>query len=185
MSQQTNGGNAQGTWALSRSEVRISPLARHERYDAALERLLHDAYVPPGFTDATKAAALFGADAVRARGQVFAAFDEQDVLIGTVTLVASSSPARRMAGEGEVEVHLLAVMPAARGRGVGAALVTTLLERAAEMGMATAWLWTQPGMHSAQRVYGQLGFQRVPERDFTSNGRTFLVYARAIDVSPS
>jgi GNAT superfamily N-acetyltransferase len=68
------------------------------------------------------------------------------------------------------ELRLLAVAPAARGLGVGAALVTACAERARAMGAGTLGLHTSASMRAAQRLYAALGFVRDPERDFRPAG---------------
>ncbi len=158
----------------------IQPLARSPRNDTALEQLLHDAYVPAGFTEAARATALFRADAVHARGSTFGAHDASGTLLGTVTLVLGGRAACRLAGAHELEIHLLAVRPVARGRGVGEALVTALLHAPEAQRASTAWLWTQPAMTSAQRLYRRLQFERVPSRDFRVGTREFLVFSRPL-----
>jgi len=68
--------------------IRIEPLEVSPQADAALETLLHETYVRGGFTDAILADTLLAA-AVRARGEVLAARDGPDSLLGTVTLARS------------------------------------------------------------------------------------------------
>lgn len=161
-------------------EFIIQPLVRSQRSDAELEQLLHDAYVPPGYTEASRATALFRADAVHARGRTFGAVAPSGSLLGTVTLVSGGGPACRIAGTHEIEVHLLAVRADARGRGVGEALVAALLSDPEAQRATAAWLWTQPAMLSAQRLYRRLQFQRVPSRDFRDGTREFVVFSRLL-----
>lgn len=161
-------------------EFIIQPLARSPRHDLELEQLLHDAYVPTGFTEVARATVLFRADAVHARGSTFGACDASGALLGTVTLVPGGRPACRIAGAHELEVHLLAVRADARGRGVGEALVTALLHAPEAQRATAAWLWTQPAMTSAQRLYRRLQFERVPSRDFRDGTREFLVFSRPL-----
>ena len=82
----------------------VEPLEDSPQADSALEALLYETYVRGGFTDAILAGTLLGAT-VRARGEVLAARDRSE-LLGTVTLVAPSSPARRLAMPDEFELHL-------------------------------------------------------------------------------
>jgi ribosomal protein S18 acetylase RimI-like enzyme len=120
------------------------------------------------------------AAAVRSRGTVLVAHDRTGVVLGTVTLVNSDSPARQLAATDEVEIHLLCVRPDMRRGGVGRALVQEALTRAQTSGARGIVLWTQPTMAAAQRLYEQCGFRRDPSADFTREQRQFLVYRRAV-----
>lgn len=72
---------------------------------------------------------------------------------------------------------MLVVDPAARGHGVGTALVTACLERARAAGKTAVVLSTDPRMTDAHRLYGRLGFTRLPERDWSPHEAiTLLVY---------
>ena len=155
--------------------IRIEPLEVSPQADAALEALLYETYVRGGFTDASVAHTLLAA-AVRARGEVLAARDGTDSLLGTLTLVASGSPARRLATPEELELHLLAVRPDARRRGIGEALVHDALRRAQREGARGVVLWTQPMMDAAQRLYLRCGFERDASADFSRGARQFLVH---------
>jgi len=165
-------------------KVIVQSLERSPESDAALEQLLHEAYVSTGFTEPARAADIFRADAVHARGRTFAARDGSGALLGTATLVQGASAASRIAAAGDVELHLLAVRADARGRGIGEALVSALLRDASAAGASTVWLWTQPSMHIAQRLYERLRFRRVPTRDFRLGDREFVVFARPLTEPP-
>jgi ribosomal protein S18 acetylase RimI-like enzyme len=155
--------------------IRIEPLEVSPQADAALEALLYETYVRGGFTDASLAHTLLAA-AVRARGEVLAARDGTDSLLGTLTLVAPGSPARRLATPEELELHLLAVRPDVRRRGIGEALVRDALRRAQREGARGVVLWTQPMMDAAQRLYLRCGFERDARADFSRGARQFLVH---------
>jgi ribosomal protein S18 acetylase RimI-like enzyme len=155
--------------------IRIEPLEVSPQADAALETLLHETFVRGGFTDAILAHSLL-APAVRARGEVLAARDGTDSLLGTLTLVAPGSPARRLATPEELELHLLAVRPDARHRGIGEALVRDALRRAKAEGARGVVLWTQLTMDAAQRLYLRCGFERDASADFSRGARRFLVH---------
>jgi len=80
-------------------------------------------------------------------------------------------------GAGEAEVRALAVAPHARGRGVGAALVGAVIERAASRGVRRLLLLTLPQMGAAHRLYTEAGFARLPERDWSPRpGAILLAY---------
>jgi ribosomal protein S18 acetylase RimI-like enzyme len=86
-------------------------------------------------------------------------------LLGTATLVVGHGPYAELAGPGEAELRMLAVDPAARRRGVGAALVQAVLDRAADGGARRLVLSTLPAMAAAHRLYQRFGFRRAPELD--------------------
>jgi predicted N-acetyltransferase YhbS len=64
------------------------------------------------------------------------------------------------------EARLLAVAPAARGQGIGAALMRECMRRARKSGAAALTLHTSDVMHVAARMYERMGFVRAPELDF-------------------
>lgn len=87
-------------------------------------------------------------------------------LVGTVGFYpeASRSALERWPA-GWTSIRTLAVLPDARGKGVGEALARECLRRARERGAAAVGLHTNPFMASANRLYGRLGFRRAPEFD--------------------
>jgi ribosomal protein S18 acetylase RimI-like enzyme len=99
---------------------------------------------------------------------VFAALDEADGMpLGCVTYVPGPDNAwAEHLRAGEASIRMLAVDPAAQGRGVGTALVEACLVRARADGRRAVFLHSLPVMTGAQRVYDRLGFRRVPERDW-------------------
>jgi GNAT superfamily N-acetyltransferase len=92
------------------------------------------------------------------------------VIVGTV-LLYPPGPIRYTPDDEPVElrwpeVRLLAVAPAARGRGVAAALMAACVARARQSGAAALALHTTDLMQTAMRLYQRMGFVRVPELDF-------------------
>ena len=93
-------------------------------------------------------------------------------LVGSVMLFPRSADAY----EGAVqeahwpEVRLLAVAPAARGAGVGAALLQECIRRARSAGAREIGLHTSRSMEAAIRMYERFGFIRVPDHDFQPDG---------------
>jgi ribosomal protein S18 acetylase RimI-like enzyme len=84
-------------------------------------------------------------------------------------------------GEDEAEIRALAVAPAARGRGVGRALLAAVMRRAAERGIRYLVLLTEPEMRVAQHLYTQAGFERLPGRDWSPRpGMCLLAYGRVL-----
>lgn len=65
---------------------------------------------------------------------------------------------------GEAQFRLLAVSPAARGRGVGEALARACCELATAQGLRVV-IHTTQWMDAAQRLYARLAFTRRPDRD--------------------
>ena len=69
---------------------------------------------------------------------------------------------------------MLAVDPAFRGQGVGAALVEWCVARARESGRARLVLHTTDPMRDAQRLYARLGFDRAPDLDWEAQPGSWL-----------
>ena len=91
--------------------------------------------------------------------------DGGDVL-GSVTYVGSpDNPFAEDLRPGEVGIRMLAVAPAAQGRGVGRGLTEACLAVARDADVARVVLHSTPWMVVAHRLYGSLGFVRRPERD--------------------
>lgn len=68
------------------------------------------------------------------------------------------------------ELRLLAVVPEARGLGVGRALVDECVRRARAGGAAELGLHSSRSMRAALRMYERMGFVRAPEYDFQPEG---------------
>lgn len=100
-----------------------------------------------------------------AQGELWVAVDG-DELLGCVTWCPPGSPWRELAREHEGEFRMLAVAPAARGRGAGAALAALCEERARAHGATAMVLSSLPEMTHAHRIYDRLGYRRDPSRDW-------------------
>jgi ribosomal protein S18 acetylase RimI-like enzyme len=103
-----------------------------------------------------------------AEAVVLAAVDgATDAPLGCVTYVPDAANAwAEHLRDGEAGIRMLAVEPAAQGRGVGTALIAACLDRARADGRRAVFLHSLPVMEGAQRIYARLGFRRVPERDW-------------------
>ena len=92
--------------------------------------------------------------ACRTRPTTLVAFDG-DALVGSVSLVDEDAP--EFADRGDAWLASLYVIPAARGRGIGAALALALVAHAAAQGVGQLWLFTPE--HAA--FYARLGWTHV------------------------
>ena len=111
------------------------------------------------------------------------------IIVGTVLLyprgVAIDIPAGAPVPLTSREVRLLAVEPAARGQGIGAALMHECSRRAHASGARVLTLHTADIMHAATRLYERLGFQRVVELDFQPvPGATLKGYRLSLEERP-
>ena len=66
---------------------------------------------------------------------------------------------------GTAAIRILAVAPAARGRGLGTLLTRECLRLARKRQIPTIFLCTGEFMHAARHIYEKLGFHRAPEFD--------------------
>ena len=73
-----------------------------------------------------------------------------------------------------IHIHLLAVRPEYRQRGIGRMLVKSAIDTAKSLGCSKILLWTQTTMKYAQKLYEAEGFVHV--NDIDRNGREFKIY---------
>ncbi len=94
---------------------------------------------------------------------------QDDTIVGSVLLYPASANVYNdeNANSDAPEMRLLAVALAARGMGVGSALLLECIRRAREAGASALGLHTEDIMEAAVRMYRQAGFVRVPELDFS------------------
>ena len=112
------------------------------------------------------AAELVAADRRAVEAVVLVAVDG-GAIVGAVTYVPdASSPWAEDLRDGEAGIRMMAVLPDAQGRGVGAALLTACVDRARAEGKEAVFLHSTPWMTTAHRLYERAGFARVPERDW-------------------
>jgi GNAT superfamily N-acetyltransferase len=98
--------------------------------------------------------------------------ERNGALLGSVLLFPAANGDTGSAGGRMIwpELRLLAVAPAARGHGVGTALVNACIERARSSGAPALGLYSSDTMQSAIRLYEGLGFLRAPQFDFQPTG---------------
>ena len=116
-----------------------------------------------------------------ADAELLVAVDADGMVLGTVTVCLPGTPWAEVSRPGEIEFRMLAVDPAARGRGIGTTLVQAVLRRGRELGVDRVVLCSAEHMDTAQRLYGRLGFERLPERDW-SPAEDHLLKAYAVDL---
>ena len=153
--------------------------ARAQEY-AAVGELTARVYLDAGFVAAGHPYEPVLKDAAgRARKAELLVAVDGDRVVGSVTFAAGGSPyADTAEGPDEADFRMLVVDPAARGRGVGEALVRACAARARDTGARVLRLSTQPDMHAARRLYERLGFVRTPELDWSPlPGVRLLAYA--------
>ena len=106
---------------------------------------------------------------------------EADRLLGTVTFVPAGGPLGEISTPDEAEFRMLAVDSAARGRGVGIALMRYVLGESRRLGKAGVVCSSLAEMRAAHRIYARLGFRRAPERDWSPlPGVDLLAFARSL-----
>jgi predicted N-acetyltransferase YhbS len=111
---------------------------------------------------------ILAALAAAAPGTQIVALDD-DRVVGSVLLYPAGTAIQKPGGTTVTltwpEVRLLAVAPSARGRGVGAALMTECIQRARTAAATALTLHTTDLMQAAMRLYERLGFERAQELD--------------------
>jgi len=140
--------------------------ARPEEH-AELGRITAEAYRAAGETEDGYFEELLDV-AERARHVPVLAAVEQGTgrLLGTTTYVPGPGPYHEGDFGEDASMRMLAVAPAAQGRGVGRALVEACIDRARAAGRPGLGLYTRPFMTAAHRLYESLGFRRQAELDW-------------------
>ncbi len=148
--------------------------------DIEISELLNQVYVEGGFIDLREAALLLNPSAVTKRGTLIGVREKlYSNLVAMIILVPPDSAARRLAKNNEAEIHLLAVKPEYRRRGLGGMLVESAINKAKSLGCSKIILWTQTTMKEAQKLYQKIGFVYVD--DIERNDRKFKVYELKLD----
>jgi GNAT superfamily N-acetyltransferase len=130
---------------------------RAELDDAqAIAEVLHQSFLEfkPLYTDGGFAATALSAEQVISRmqeGPVWVALHE-DALLGTVAAVVKDE---------SVYIRGMAVLPRARGTGVGAQLLREIETWTRQEGYNRLFLSTTPFLDSAIRLYERVGFRRT------------------------
>jgi len=148
----------------------IRPVEPHEL--EAVGELTVLAYRADGLSYDTYEPSLRDA-ASRARTATVLVAEQEDRLVGAVTVATRLGPWAEQAVRGDAVVRMLVVDPARRGRGIGAALAAACVDVARADGCSVLRLSSHDGS-PAHRVYERLGFARVPELDWSPGGGVVL-----------
>lgn len=147
----------------------------HSTEISALARITLAAYEPLGFELGTYRSSLLDVAGRAATATVLVA-THGDRLVGGVTYVRDRDNAYAEFADPDVAgIRMLAVEPGAQKLGVGSALVTACLARAADDGRRSVVLHTTTDMAAARRLYERLGFRRAPERDWRPQPHVWLL----------
>lgn len=143
-------------------------LARETDYrevgEITVRGYVHDGFLVPSDD---YAAELRDATSRAERAELWVAAERDDArLLGSVTFCPQGSTYRELADDTEGEFRMLAVDPAARGLGVGRALVQHCLDRSRELGFTAVVLCSLPTMTAAHALYTSMGFARDPSLDW-------------------
>jgi predicted N-acetyltransferase YhbS len=103
-------------------------------------------------------------------------------VVGTVTFYPDASQEGFGWPPGWAGLRALGVEPAARGQGVGQALVRACLERARTAAAPVLCLHTAEFMTAAVAMYERLGFRRAPAFDFDATGHLGLSGVRPVPI---
>lgn len=114
--------------------------------------------------------------------EVWVAVDADGAVLGAVTFVDAGNRHFEAPSVGDCGFRMLAVDPAAQGRGIGRALVQHCLDRAAARGRRRVAIHTMIWMEQAQAMYASMGFVRRPDQDVVFPGGIGWVYQR--DLTP-
>ncbi|MFP7298814.1 GNAT family N-acetyltransferase [Neobacillus niacini] len=143
----------------------------------------HAARIPLGHWQALKLAISSSVDTDPGVELLVAEVD--GTILGSVALF----PAETDAYEGNVEavdypeIRMLAVSPAARGKGVATALISECIKLSKERGHHSIGLHTGEFMEKAMRLYEGMGFERLSQYDFipANDGIVVKAYRLSLD----
>ncbi|MFD7590309.1 GNAT family N-acetyltransferase [Kitasatospora sp. NPDC059811] len=146
-------------------------------------RITVEAFVGDGHTSPESSYVELLRDAARRarEAELLVAVDQAEGrVLGCVTYAVGGTEWADIASPREGEIRMLATAAAARGRGVGEALVRATIARSRALGLDGMAFSTRPQMTAAHRVYERTGFRRTPERDWSPYpGMDLMVYSLA------
>ncbi|MCW2778088.1 MAG: N-acetyltransferase [Frankiales bacterium] len=145
---------------------------------AAVSDLTAAVYRGEGYSSADYEPSLRDVASRVASATVLVAVDDDDALLGAVTVATRGGEWAEQATTGEAVVRMLVVAAAGRGRGTGELLVRACLDRARADGCHLVRLSSQLDMTAAHRLYERVGFTRTPASDWQPvPGLQLITYA--------
>jgi GNAT superfamily N-acetyltransferase/quercetin dioxygenase-like cupin family protein len=146
-------------------------LAAYQEYATAMPPAVFGSYL----------AELLDVEARAGTGRILVA-EVDGRVVGTVTYYPDAAVEGLGWPSGWAGLRALGVEPAARGRGVGRALVEACRRRAEVGGADVLCLHTDQFMTAALAIYGAMGFRRAPAFDFDATSRFALAGVRPVPV---
>ena len=143
-----------------------------------IRRITRDAYLKAGFIDADNpyVQELENVEHRAEHAELWVAELDGQVA-GSAAITFAGQPYTDIAIEGELEFRMLAVDPALQRGGVGRTLVNAIVEHARHLdGIHAVSLTSMTSMTRAHQMYLSLGFERVPERDWTVPGEDYILW---------
>ncbi|MFI5914506.1 GNAT family N-acetyltransferase [Dactylosporangium sp. NPDC051541] len=117
--------------------------------------------------------------------EVWVAVDAAGTLLGTVATARPGGHIGGLAGPGEFDFRLLAVPPASRRLGIGRLLVAHVIGLARARGAVRVVMNSGPEMVAAHRLYADLGFSRLHDRETRIvDGRRLLAFGLDLESQP-
>lgn len=160
----------------------ITSYQNTQEEDNEIISLLNRVFVGEGYTEKPVAEKMFVVSDLRKHGEMLLARSDEKIL-GMIICVPSTSSARQVARNGEAEIHLLAVYPEARGRGIATSLLLACEKLAVSSGHSKMVLSTQKTMQAAHRLYEKHGYYRDSSRDWKrGNDKIFYVYEKSLKI---
>lgn len=164
-------------------QIFVRPVKPADYDDVA--RITRDSYLAAGhFTDATHPYMLSIQNVQDRAGRATVWVAERaGRVVGSVTVARAGEPFADIALDDELEFRMLVVDPAVQRSGAGAALVEAVVAHARTLpGVNAVVLTTGQGWAGARALYGKLGFERTPRRDWFVPGTDIklLVYRLAL-----
>lgn len=158
-------------------EVQIRPAVSSAAESIA--SILYQSFIEfqSSYTPAAFAATTPTSGQIRVRmkeGPVWVAF-HNNAIVGTVSVVAK---------EKVFYIRGMAVVPSARGSGVGKALLTHVERAAAAEGCKRLFLSTTPFLSSAIRLYENYGFRRSDEEPHDLFGTPLFTMIKSLENQP-